>query len=54
MILTYLFKLGNPQIQFISRRANFGRIAVNMTETKTFYLSNNGTHNAFFQVNFSA
>ena len=48
--LTCEAKLGQPQLQFISRRANFGRIAINMTETKTFYLSNTGAHNAFFHV----
>ena len=47
------WQLGTPQLQFISRRANFGRIAVNMTETKTFYISNTGTHNSFFQVFFA-
>lgn len=48
--LTCEAKLGQPQLQFISRRANFGRIAINMRETKTFYLSNTGTHNAYFHV----
>lgn len=48
--LTCEAKLGQTQLQFISRRANFGRIAINMTETKTFYLTNNGTHNAYFHV----
>ncbi|CAF0834043.1 unnamed protein product [Brachionus calyciflorus] len=43
-------KLGSTQLQFISRRSNFGKIPVNLTTTKTFYLTNTGTHNAFFQI----
>jgi hypothetical protein len=48
--LTCEAKLGSTQLQFINRRANFGKIPVNMTSTKTFYLTNTGTHNAFFQI----
>ena len=45
-----IFKLGTPQLQFISRRAQFGKIPVNMPSVKTFYITNTGSHNAFFQV----
>lgn len=48
--LTCESKLGSTQLQFINRRANFGKIPVNMTSVKTFYLTNTGTHNAFFQI----
>ncbi len=48
--LTCEAKIGSSHIQFISRRANFGKIPVNMKTTKTFYLTNNGTHNAYFQI----
>lgn len=43
-------KLGQTQLQFISRRSNFGKIPINVTTTKTFYLTNTGNHNAYFQV----
>lgn len=49
--LTCEAKLGTPQLQFISRRALFGKIPLNIVSSKTFYITNNGTHNAFFQVN---
>lgn len=48
--LTCEAKLGATQLQFINRRANFGKIPVNMTSIKTFYLTNTGSHNAFFQI----
>ena len=43
-------KIGSSQIQFLSRRANFGKISVNMKTTRTFFLTNNGSQNAYFQI----
>lgn len=48
--LTCEAKIGSSQIQFINRRANFGKIPVNMKSTRTFHLTNTGTHNAYFQI----
>jgi hypothetical protein len=48
--LTCEAKIGSSQIQFISRRANFGKIPINMKTVRTFYLTNTGTHNAYFQI----
>ncbi len=42
--------MGAPQIQFINRRANFGKVPVNASTTRTFYLSNHGTVHSYFQV----
>ncbi len=51
-LIRFYLKLGSTQLKFITRRANFGRIPVNMISTKTFYMTNSGNQNAYFQVNF--
>ena len=44
------YQLGSPQIQFINRRANFGKVPVNATSTRTYYLTNNGTCHSYFHI----
>ncbi len=43
-------KLGVPSIQFVNRRANFGKVPVNATSTRTYYLINHGTVHSYFHI----